>query len=348
MTKNRISIGLCAVILLVVLRIAIGWHCLYEGILKFDPLHDFSAKGFLGMAKGPTADLYYTMLPDLKGTARLQVTDVTPEKGKKYQTFPVYEEAWGHFKSNFDRRYGARLDDKQEAEVERIYHQYVVSLREYAADNAGEIEQFLGSLARHEENSGSNTTAHQQQRDWDNMMKYRGEAEGWIADLDKMGNAMANAMVSVYNYRLAGSSDQIITTPEKPWVPNPLATTQMSMLNRMVTLGLTAIGICMILGFCNRLASLGCAAFLFNVWLSQFPWPGIHPPLPDVVGHFMIVTKDMVELLACLVLAAMPAGRWGGLDYFLYHYLGGKKLAQWVGLEDVDETPKNEPAATKA
>ncbi len=106
MTKNRISIGLCAVILLVVLRIAIGWHCLYEGLLKFDPLNEFSAKGFLGMAKGPTADLYYMMLPDLQGTARLQVTEVTPERGAKYVTFMAYEEAWRNFKYHFAQRYG--------------------------------------------------------------------------------------------------------------------------------------------------------------------------------------------------------------------------------------------------
>ncbi|HBT78507.1 MAG TPA: hypothetical protein DEB39_16640 [Planctomycetaceae bacterium] len=338
MDKNRFRIGLLAVILLVVFRIAIGWHFLYEGILKFDPLHEFSAKGFLGMAKGPTAPIFYEMLPDIDGRDRLKIEPVKNADGKdtKLRTFPVYENAWAAFKSRFDSRYA--LDEAQKAEARRIYDQYLASLREYAADVETDVAQFLGSMARFDETAGENQAAYQQQRDWDAMMKYRADGAKWTGDLDKMGDAMAGDLLALYNPRLAGMTGQIVTRPEKPWVPNPIADTQMSLLNRSVMLGLTAIGICMILGFCNRLACLGGATFLFNVWLSQFPWPGVYPPIPDMIGHFLIVTKDFVELLGCLILAALPAGRWGGLDFFLYHNCGGKKLAQWIGLEDVAES----------
>jgi hypothetical protein len=44
-----------------------------------------------------------------------------------------------------------------------------------------------------------------------------------------------------------------------------------------------------------------------------------------MVGNFLFVSKDVVELLAMLVLMSVPSGRWGGLDYFLWNY-GGKQI----------------------
>ncbi|MEA3227253.1 MAG: hypothetical protein U9Q07_14990 [Planctomycetota bacterium] len=46
------------------------------------------------------------------------------------------------------------------------------------------------------------------------------------------------------------------------------------------------------------------------------------PPAPAVVGHAMVIDKNFVEMVALLALATLPVGRWGGLDYFLYHWLG--------------------------
>lgn len=339
--NNKFRIGLCAVMLIVALRIAIGWHFFYEGIHKFDPAHDFSSKGFLGVAKGPTADLYFMMLPDLDGTKRLVVEPVLDQNGKptNLRTFPVYEQAWAAYMNKYDARFGVALDEAGKKEVDRIYHQYVVSLREYAAENETAVRQYRESLARFNEEKKKVTydVAHIQQRKMEGMMKYRGEAEAMIATLDQMGNDMVSALLRLYNPVLAGKTGQIVTGPEKALLPNPCVKSQIKLLDWTVTIGLTAIGFCMMVGFCNRLACLGCAAFLFNVWLVQFPFPGVYPPIPDMIGHFMLVSKDFVELVACLMLAALPAGRWGGLDYFLYHWFGGKKLARRFGLEAKDE-----------
>ncbi|MDR3198788.1 MAG: hypothetical protein LBU34_13050, partial [Planctomycetaceae bacterium] len=61
--------------------------------------------------------------------------------------------------------------------------------------------------------------------------------------------------------------------------------------------------------------------------LTTWPVPGVYPALPSAVGNFMFISKDSVELLAMLFLASIPAGRWAGLDYFLWHY-GGKQLVK--------------------
>ena len=41
-----------------------------------------------------------------------------------------------------------------------------------------------------------------------------------------------------------------------------------------------------------------------------------------MVGHALIVDKNFVEMVAMLMLATTAVGRWGGLDYFLYHWIG--------------------------
>ena len=117
-----------------------------------------------------------------------------------------------------------------------------------------------------------------------------------------------------------------------PLIINFAKGSTMGSLDAMVTVGLTAIGLCLILGLCTRLAALGGACFLVNVVLSQFPWPTVYPYSPDMVGHFMIFNKDGIELLILLLIAALPAGRWGGLDWFLWN-LVGKNLYRWYGIE---------------
>ena len=348
MEKNKVSIGAIAVILFVVLRLSIGWHFFYEGLHKFNPRNEFSAKGFLGVAKGPTAELYYMMLPDLHGFVRLEVEPKEYVKPFKYvnaegkeetvdnlPTLLVYEKAWANYKRSFLSRHGHNLYDPQKAEIEAIFGQYIRSLREYAAEIEKPVQEYEKSYDRYlaEVAKNANDAPHQRERNWNAEMKYRTEADTWIAELNKMGGGLQSAFGRVVSPKLGGTPSFLVTKPEKPSVPVPFFKSHMQMLDMSVTIALTAIGLCMLLGFCNRLACLGAAAFLFNVVMSQFPWPGIYPPLPDMVGHFLFVSKDFVEMIACLLLASVPAGRWGGLDFFLYH-CGGKKIAQVFGLEE--------------
>ncbi len=81
--------------------------------------------------------------------------------------------------------------------------------------------------------------------------------------------------------------------------------------------GLIAIGFCLIVGFLTPLAALSAAAFLAMIYLSMPPWPGL-PPNPKAEGHYLIVSKNLVELLACLVIATTPSGHWIGLDALFF------------------------------
>jgi uncharacterized membrane protein YphA (DoxX/SURF4 family) len=323
-------LGFTAIVLIVLLRIAIGWHFFYEGLHKFDPAEGFSAKGFLGVAKGPTAELYYEMLPDLDGSQRLEIGSVKDPKGKEQKTFIAYENAWNEFFTKFLNVH--KLDEKQTKDAHLVFNRYLESLRDGAADVEKDVRAFKESKERYEEtkNTLRNDTAFEQKRRWDTMMKYRSEAGTWINMLDGMSNGLQSDLARIVSPQLAGESGKIITAPERGYLkffPNPCVQSQMRAMDLAVMYGLSAIGLCMILGICNRLACLGGAVFLVNVILTTYPVPGVYPPLPTAVGNFMFVSKDGIELLAMLFLASIPAGRWAGLDYFLWHY-GGKQIAK--------------------
>ncbi len=95
---------------------------------------------------------------------------------------------------------------------------------------------------------------------------------------------------------------------------------RMQQINFAVTYGLTAIGLCLMLGFFTRLAALGGAAFMLMVVLTQPAWPTIYPPDPAIVGHALLVNKDFIEMVALLVIATTAVGRWGGLDFFVHRW----------------------------
>ncbi|GHT22930.1 hypothetical protein FACS189419_06190 [Planctomycetales bacterium] len=328
-TTNKYGICCVTIALIVLLRVAIGWHYFYEGLHKFDPAEGFSAKGFLGIAKGPLGEFYYSFLPDLEGVQRLEISAVKDASGKEVKTFTVYEKAWNEF---YDA-YLKQFPNVKKEEADDIFNRYLKSLRDGAADTEKDIAGFKASLKRNTElnNTVPNGADYAEKRRWDAMMKYRNEGSKWTDMLEKMGNGLQSDLGRLANPELAGSNGKIVTDPEKgviKFVPNPFVKTQMRAMDLAVMYGLSAIGLCMMLGFCNRLACLGGAVFLVNVVMTTFPVPGVYPPLPSAVGNFMFVSKDVVELIAMLMLASMPAGRWAGLDWFIWHGIGKRLIGE--------------------
>ena len=346
MTKKFGKMTAIFIALIVVIRVGIGCHFLYEGLYK--PSHGFSAKGFLGMAKGPTKDFYYFFLPDLDGSERLTLGEAqTYDAEKKAKqsaglTLPVIEVEWLNWYQDVKKSY--KLDEKQIAKTNVIVDQYVTSLREYAQEKKEDIEAFLGSKVRYQKSLSvkRNRAEHQKKRDWDTMMKLRKEGDSMASEPEKMGSNMQLAVWAelTASQKAKGMFLPIIYGENKfpgasiimkiPVIKNFAEPSRLGILNLMVIVGLSAIGLCLILGCCTRLAALGGAVFLFNVCLSQFPWPTVYPYSPEVVGHFMIISKDTVEMLMLILLAIIPAGRWCGLDWYIWNFCG-KYIFGWYG-----------------
>ena len=355
--------GCCAAVviaLIVVLRIGVGWHFLYEGIWKTDPANGFSSKGFLGMAKGPVKEFYYFFLPDLGGEDRLQMAEVyrgtvgddgvraVKKSDRIGWTFPVIEKEWFTHYRDFRAKYGLGGEEnaEQRAQAKAILDQYVLSLREYVLENREDIRAFTASKGRFEKKMAAtkNDAEYQRIRDWDAEHKYRNEGEKFISEPIAMGKNLKLALWDVLTpeQRALGELPDISYGSDSscimdfvaslPWLRNFAKPSRTGLLDLTVTLGIAAIGLCLLLGFCSRLAALGGACFLLNVVLSQFPWPTVYPFFPDQIGHFMIFSKDAIELLVCLFLASIPAGRWGGLDWFVWNCFG-KYVYKYYGIQ---------------
>jgi uncharacterized membrane protein YphA (DoxX/SURF4 family) len=83
----------------------------------------------------------------------------------------------------------------------------------------------------------------------------------------------------------------------------------------MVKWGLTAIGLCLLLGLFTNYAAAAAAVQLAVFFLASPPLPGA--PASTMGGHFLYVDRNLIEMLAALVLFTVPSGRWAGLDVWV-------------------------------
>lgn len=307
---------------MVLLRLTIGWHFLYEGVWKIANQDKFSAEPFLTQAKGPFAPLFYAMVPDLDGKVRLQVVK---EKGGDVRVIsPAYQTAWERACSRFIRYYG--MDDKQSKAAQQTRDRFIAGLQRYLDTNKDAILAYFNSLERFEkeEKASRNQGAYfQRERLWERQQTLRAEVSVWLNELDAMGERYKLALFNLLTpeQKAKGMLRVPLCETQRLPVPIPFVATRSQALDLLVTYSLTAIGLCLMLGFFTRLAALGGAIFLAFIVMTQWPWPTVVPPTPEIVGHALLVDKNFVEMVAMLALVALPVGRWAGLDYFLYHYI---------------------------
>jgi uncharacterized membrane protein YphA (DoxX/SURF4 family) len=307
---------------LVVLRLSLGCHFLYEGVWKIAHRNQFSSESFLIQAKGPVAGFFYAMIPDIYGRRRLPV--ISDENGKKRIDSDPIAARWNEYRQNLADYLRPRDETDQAAagahqrfrtDAEKTYIEFKKSLEAYFAANLEQIEVYFASLDRFENNPEAGQDANfQKQQRWRRMMELRSQANVWIREIEAREESYKNALYELMNDK---QREKAALMPEnwKIWQWD-----RMDQINFAVTYGLTAIGLCLLLGLFTRTAALGGAAFMCMVVMSQPAWPTIYPPDPAVVGHALLVNKDFIEMVALLVVAATAAGRWGGLDFFIHRW----------------------------
>lgn len=286
--------------MLVLLRITIGWHFLYQGLAKYeDP--NFSSVGFLGQAKGPLGDKYRELLlDDWDGRKAL---DPAPESRKRFsQRIDDYLTQFeNHYKPGAEQLEAA----KQAAAARKA------QLETYLEDNAEDIEKYLHELERLDKAkaSPSRNTPFEQKRIWDEQVKRQAEAKAWLAELDRIYREFQHDLDGLL------ALDQ----REKGLPASPL--TKLEQIDLAVTYGVMAIGACLMAGLFTRLAGFAGGLFLLSIVLAQPDWPGLYPAPHPSVGRSLVVNKEFVEMMAMFFLATTHVGRWGGLDFFIHHLL---------------------------
>ena len=79
----------------------------------------------------------------------------------------------------------------------------------------------------------------------------------------------------------------------------------------------------LIAGLFTRLAALGACGLLSMFYLAMPPWPGVQE-IPGI-EHNLIVNKVLIEILCLLTFAALPTGKWFGIDAIISGLLNWRK-----------------------
>lgn len=288
-------IGAFSLMLLVVLRIAVGWHFFYEGYWKYTH-ENYSAEPFLNQAKGPFAWEFQGALPDPFGLKRLDVATM--------------REAWEGHAAAVGAHYG--FDDNQKAYAQRLVDEKVEDLEIYLLDDLGpqDVEKYVLEMNKWRTDSKQNTEqsisswAEQHARKRDEL---RARAAPWLANVNNMNEDVRYRIMAV------ATPDQVKSRGgySAPW-------SELDWINFLTTYGLLAIGGCLMLGLLTRFASLCGGLFLLSVIIAQPALPWIFPQPHPSAGHAFLVNKEFIEMLVLFFMATTRVGRWGGLDYFVH------------------------------
>jgi uncharacterized membrane protein YphA (DoxX/SURF4 family) len=313
MASSRYYPGFVAALCIVLLRIAIGWHFLFEGWEKLESTlsgHEpFSAEVYLRNATGPLAPYFRGMLPDVNGLALLD-----PARLKS---------AWSEEVERISDAYGFTADQRTKAQELLEASSRDADYWFSNPDNAEQRRKYYHDLRRVQETEANpHALAYELERAWEARRSLDTDRRNLTRVLADMGNRLSISVAKLATTEQLASAGPVAA----PW-------TRLDVINLLTIYGLIAIGICLMAGFLTPLAALGAAAFLTLIYLSMPPWPGL-PPNPKAEGHYLIVSKNLVELLACLVVAATPSGHWVGFDALFFGARRRRRLARHRGEQD--------------
>jgi uncharacterized membrane protein YphA (DoxX/SURF4 family) len=297
-------LGTLAVVTLVALRLGIGWHFFQEGATKL-PDPSWTAAHFFTGSKGPLHPLYEMLVWDVDGKIRLNYAQT--EHGWPRIDLDQTRSFWDAYRAQVEEYYG--FDDKQKEQAAACQEHWEDQLRAYFAENEAKILEYFHGLDRAQANARD--VAKRQ------VASLRGQAEKIDAELTGAAAPWLAQVTKLW----AGYDDAInaVATPEQRargrltmgnLQPGFFNTTLAHFIDRFVPYFDAAVGALLIVGLFTRLAALAGAGFLFSIILTQ--WPGAPGAQP--------VYYQTIEMLGMLVLAAVAAGQFAGLDYVLYSY----------------------------
>jgi len=328
---------------LVLLRLAIGWHFLFEGIEKVDSMRigptetnrPFSSAGYLREATGPLVPLIRSQIGD-SDEAAVQVLSLQPvPPGQDPARVPPADRLsprlsaeWDDYFERFREYYkldedqvqlgrsqGALAQAKAQAvrwlssgtkEVETKVSQASVLIKKTTPER---IRDYLAKLKRIRDLQELELPAFGNDLEKERLRALKIEAAQMRTELigelnDFMRNGLRAVLTDVQK-RLPPLPDQVEHDPGQ-W-------TRLEWIDHITAWGLVAVGLGLLLGIFTRLSCFLGAAFLLLLYLAMPPFPWL-PEALRTEGHYYFVNKNLVEMLALLALATTPSGRWLGLD----------------------------------
>lgn len=339
---------------LVLLRLAIGWHFLFEGLDKIESVsrgptetnRPFSSEGYLREATGPLSSLFRRQLgdPDDAALERLTLQPLPPDRDPARspaheRLSPALVKDWDSYFTRFAEHY--QLDEDQRRLAEAKLQQSKDQAVQWLLHGAKDIDVTLPGVST----KVKQTTA-QRIQSYQEKLHRDGPDSAWPLgtrdvqdkellafgrDVEKQrlrtvkaeAARMRTELLSELNQPMKDALASVLTPEQKRKGPVPEAHdnflwgwSQLEWIDAITRWGLVAVGLGLLLGLFTRSACVAGAAFLLMLYLTVAPFPWLPEPT-RVEGHYYFVNKNLIEMLALLTLATTQSGRWVGLDGLL-------------------------------
>lgn len=321
---------------LVLLRLVIGWHFLFEGLDKLgNPT--WSSESYLRESAGPLAGFFQR----LAGDAVIDRVTLKPHpvdaQAPPHQRFPAaLEREWQAIFNRFCKHYDLSSEQRLLAEAKMRQHmdQFVLWLHEGTrrvaksspygpsvytdkkmAERVAEYQEKLRE-ARLIQSRDLPRTAH---------TVFAAETQAQLRTLKAEVNRLRSEIKAEVDDRTARMKDalrEVLNDQQaRDYPPLParirpalLDMTLLDLTDVIVPWGLTVTGVCLIIGLFTRTFCVVGAVLLLLFYLAM---PPLGPVVPDNLraeGHYLYINKNIIEMVALLALATIPSGRWCGLD----------------------------------
>ena len=91
----------------------------------------------------------------------------------------------------------------------------------------------------------------------------------------------------------------------------------LNIIDQLNIWGLILIGLSLILGLLSRAACISGIVLLATYYLSHPPFIGLRYSVPSE-GSYLLVNKNLIELIALAVLLVFPSSRYIGIDRLIF------------------------------
>ncbi len=213
------------------------------------------------------------------------------------------QEDWEKYRQQFVRHY--ELDKSAEPDTVRDLKETQARLRDWVAANRDDLVNHIHQWRRlvSQRDAPTGDMPFEQKRTAEKQSGLAGEASGWLAEV--------KALEHDFHDRLEDDlSDDQRARPPLAERGSPI-----ERVDRTTTYVILGVGLLLLVGLFTRLACLAGAAFLLSVVAMQPFWVAGAAP----------TFKETIEMVALVMLATTPVGRWAGLDFFLAYLFASKK-----------------------
>jgi uncharacterized membrane protein YphA (DoxX/SURF4 family) len=301
--SQRYAISAATVVMLVVLRLNIGWHFFSEGVEHYADPH-WTSEPVLRAATGPLAPVYRAYLPDFHGMdAWLHAAGAQKDSSAVQGFIDEIQADAADDRRQFAAYY--QLDAGQQKQAEKVLGDYQAQIRSWAAAHKSELETHVHQWRRMDASRESPEAADvpfRRQRLAQSRSALAGEAAAWKAELADLERD--------YQSALAG----LLGEGQRELGSMPRDRSSIDLVDLVMTYVILAIGLLLLLGLFTRTACAAGAVFLLSVVMTQPFW----------VSESQPTFNQFVEMFALAALATTQVGRWGGLDFFVHNLILGR------------------------